>query len=51
MLIVDFKEIAMRQNLEQILENLFKGMNSSDEECKFGLQGQLDYVGSLNALQ
>ena len=23
----------------EILKNLFKGMNSSDEECKFGLQG------------
>ena len=37
---VDFKDIARRENLEKILENLFSGMNSSDEECKFGLQGR-----------
>ena len=38
MLKVDFNEVARKENLEQFLENLFSGMNSSDEECKFGLQ-------------
>ena len=40
MLTVDFKEIARRENLERFLKSLFLGMNSSDEEFKFGLQGR-----------
>ena len=32
--------ISKRENLDQFLENLFEGMNSSDKECTFGLQGE-----------
>ena len=32
--------ISKRENLDQFLENLFEGMNSSDNECQFGLLGR-----------
>ena len=52
--VIDLKE-GVRENMEQFLENLFLGMNSSERNVNLHCKGanivQLDYVGSLNALQ
>ena len=49
------KEGARREDLEQLLENLFQGMNSSNEECRFGLQGatvvQLGYADRISRMR